>query len=120
MFAAEVDLDGLFEKQPRPFAYAPVAKFPAVSRDLSFLVDRSVPYQEIQKTLDRLAPPLLEGYELRDRFSGPSIPAGQVSLSMRFRYRHPQRTLLAEDVDRVEQEIIGQLKSAWNIQLREG
>jgi phenylalanyl-tRNA synthetase beta chain len=120
VFAAEVDLAGLFEKQPRPFAYAPVAKFPGVSRDLSFLVDRSVPYREIQKTLDRLAPPLLEGYELRDRFSGPSIPASQVSLSIRFRYRHPQRTLLAEEVDRVEQEIVGQLKSAWNIQLREG
>jgi phenylalanyl-tRNA synthetase beta chain len=63
---------------------------------------------------------LLEGYELRDRFSGPSIPAGKVSLSIRFRYRHPQRTLLAEEVDRVEQEIVGQLKFLWNIQLREG
>jgi phenylalanyl-tRNA synthetase beta chain len=120
VFAAEVDLAGLFEKQPRPFAYAPVAKFPGVSRDLSFFVDRTVPYREIQKTLDRLVSPLLEGYELRDRFSGPSIPAGQVSLSIRFRYRHPQRTLLAEEVDRVEQEIVGQLKSALNIQLREG
>lgn len=120
VFAAEIDLSCLFEKQPRPFAYAPVPKFPGVSRDLSFLVDRAVPYQEIRKTLDKMAPPLVEGYELRDSFSGPSIPAGKVSLSIRFRYRHPQRTLLAEEVDRVEQEIVGQLKSAWNIQLREG
>jgi phenylalanyl-tRNA synthetase beta chain len=120
VFAAEIDLAGLFEKQSRPFAYVPVPKFPGVSRDLSFLVDRNVPYQEIQKTLDRLAPPLLEGYELRDRFSGPSIPTDRVSLTIRFRYRHPKRTLLAEEVDRVEQEIVGQLKSVWNIQLREG
>jgi phenylalanyl-tRNA synthetase beta chain len=96
-----------------------VPKFPGVVRDLSFLVDRNVPYQEIERTLDRMAPPLVEGYELRDRFSGPSIPAGLVSLTVRFRYRHPQRTLRAEEVDRVEQDIIGQLKSAWNIQLRE-
>ena len=120
IFAAEIDLACLFEKQPRPFAYTPVPKFPGVSRDLSFLVDRAVPYQEIRKTLDKMAPPLVEGYELRDSFSGPSIPAGKVSLSIRFRYRHPQRTLLAEEVDRVEQEIVVQLKSAWNIQLREG
>lgn len=119
VFAAEIDLGALFEKQPRPFAYAPVPKFPGVVRDLSFLVDRNVPYQEIERTLDRMAPPLVEGYELRDRFSGPSIPAGLVSLTVRFRYRHPQRTLRAEEVDRVEQDIIGQLKSAWNIQLRE-
>jgi phenylalanyl-tRNA synthetase beta chain len=120
VFAAEVDLAGLFEKQPRPFAYAPVAKVPRVSRDLSFLVDRSVPYQEIEKCLDRLAPPLVEGYELCDRFSGPAIPEGKVSLSIRFHFRHPQRTLLTEEVDRVEQEIVGHLKSTWNIQLREG
>jgi phenylalanyl-tRNA synthetase beta chain len=120
VYAAEVDLAGLFEKPPRPFFYVPVAKFPVVSRDLSFLVDRNVPYQEIQKTLDKLPPPLLERYELRDRFSGPSIPAGKVSLLIRFHYRHPQKTLLAEEVDRVEQEIVNQLKSAWNIQLREG
>lgn len=120
VFAAELDLSALFEKQPRPFTYASVPKFPGVSRDLSFLLDRSVPYQEIQKTLDKIAPPLLESYELRDRFSGPSIPADKVSLSIRFRYRHPKRTLLAEEVDRSEQEIVGQLKSAWNIQLREG
>jgi phenylalanyl-tRNA synthetase beta chain len=119
VFAAEIDLGALFEKQPRPFAYAPVPKFPGVVRDLSFLVDRNVPYQEIERTLDRMAPPLVEGYELRDRFIGTSIPAGLISLTVRFRYRHPQRTLRAEEVDRVEQDIIGQLKSAWNIQLRE-
>ncbi len=120
VYAAEVDLAGLFEKQPRPFAYAAVPKFPGVSRDLSFLVGRAVPYREIEKALDRLDAPLVEGYELRDRFSGPSIPADKVSLTIRFRYRHPQRTLLAEEVDRVEQEIVGQLKSALDIQLREG
>lgn len=119
VFAAEIDLAALFEKQPRPFAYVPVPKFPGVVRDLSFLVDRNVPYQDIERTLDRMAPPLVEGYELRDRFSGPSIPAGLVSLTVRFRYRHPQRTLRAEEVDRVEQDILGQLRSAWNIQLRE-
>jgi phenylalanyl-tRNA synthetase beta chain len=120
VYAAEVDLECLFEKQPRPFAYAPVPKFPGVSRDLSFLVGRDVPYREIEKALDKLDQPFLEGHELLDRFAGPAIPAGRVSLTVRFRYRHPQRTLLAEEVDRVEQEIVGQLRSALDIQLREG
>jgi len=120
VFAAEVDLAGLFEKSPRPFAYVPVAKFPGASRDLSFLVDRNVAYQDIRKGLEKLAPQLVENFELADRFAGPSIPADKVSLTIRFHYRHPRKTLLAEEVDRVEQEIVGHLKSAWNIQLREG
>jgi len=120
VYAAEVDLAALFEKTPRPFQYAPVPKLPGVTRDLSFLLDRGVAYGEVARVLARLNPPLLEGFELRDRFSGPSVPAGKVSLTVRFRYRHPQRTLVADEVDRVEQEIVGHLRSALNIQLREG
>jgi len=120
VYAAEVDLAALFEKTPRPFQYAPVPKLPGVTRDLSFLLDRGVAYGEVVRVLARLNQPLLEGFELRDRFSGPSVPADKVSLTVRFRYRHPQRTLVADEVDRVEQEIVGQLRSALNIQLREG
>ena len=119
VFAAEVDLTGLFEKAPRPFQYQPVPKFPAVHRDLSFLVARDVTYQEVKKALDKLAPPLLEGFELRDRFGGPTVPPDKVSLSIRFRFRHAKRTLTAEEVDQVEQKIIGHLRSALNIQMRE-
>jgi phenylalanyl-tRNA synthetase beta chain len=120
VYAAEVDLAALFEKQPRPFEIAPVPKFPGVTRDLSFLLDVAVPYREVARAVDKLNLPLLEGYDLLDRFGGPSIPPGKVSLTVRFRFRHPQRTLVAEEVDRVEQEIAGQLRSALNIQPREG
>ena len=120
VYAAEIDLEALFEKLQRPFEVVPVPKFPGVTRDLSFLLDRTVPYGEVARVLGKLNQPLLEGFELRDRFAGPPVPADKVSLSIRLRYRHPQRTLVAEEVDRVEQEIVGQLRSALNIQLREG
>jgi phenylalanyl-tRNA synthetase beta chain len=119
-YAAEIDLAALFEKAPRPFEVAPVPKFPGITRDLSFLLERAIPYGEVARVLARLNQPLLEGFELRDRFAGAPVPADKVSLTFRFRYRHPQRTLVAEEVDRVEQEIVGQLRSALNIQLREG
>ena len=120
VYAAEVDLSALFEMSPRPFEVVPAPKLPGVSRDLSILVDRAVPYGEIARVLDRLDLPLLEGFELRDRYAGPSVPADKVSLTLRFRFRHPQRTLVAEEVDRAEQEIVGHMRSALDIQLREG
>ena len=120
VYAAEIDLAGLFGKTPKPFQVSPVPKFPGTSRDLSFLLDRGISYQEVSRAVAKLNLPLLEGFELRDRFSGPSIPADKVSLTVRFRFRHPQRTLVAEEVDRIEKEIAGHLRSALNIQLREG
>ena len=120
VYAAEIDLSALFEKTPRPFQYAPVPKLPGVVRDLSFLLDQDVPFGEVARVLCRLVQPLLEGFELVDRFAGLPVPADKVSLTIRLRFRHPQRTLVAGEVDRAEKEIIGHLKSALNIRLREG
>ena len=120
VYAAEIDLSALFEKTPRPFQYTPVPKLPGVVRDLSFLLDRAVPFGEIVRVLGKLDQPLLEGFELVDRFSSRALPADKISLTIRLRFRHPQRTLVAGEVDRVEQEIVGHLRSALNIQLREG
>jgi len=120
VYAAEINLAGLMEKQPKPFRFTPVAKFPGVSRDLSFLADRDLSYQDIRTAVAKLSVPFLEGFELTDRFTGPSIPGDKVSLSIRFRYRSPKRTLLAEEVDKAQQDIIGHLKAALHIQPREG
>jgi len=120
VYAAELNLEALFGKQQRSFQYVPVIRFPSVSRDLSFIVDRNISYQDIEKAVEKLALPYLEEFDLVDYFSGPSIPKDKISLSVHFIYRHPKRTLLAEEVDKFQQKIISHLKSAFNIQLREG
>jgi phenylalanyl-tRNA synthetase beta chain len=120
VYAAEIDLELLFGKQPKPFAYFSVAKYPSVSRDISLLVPLEVGYQEIKRAIEKLPLPILEEFQLVDRYSGESVPRDQVSLSLRFIYRHPQRTLLAEEVDKSEQQILNLLKKTFKVQLREG
>ena len=120
VYAAEIDLAALFEKTPRPFEVAPVPKFPGVVRDLSFLVGRDVAYAEVARVLGRVDQPLLEGFALVDRFAGPPVPADKVSLTIRLHFRHPQRTLVAAEVDKAAQDLVGHLRSALDIQLREG
>jgi phenylalanyl-tRNA synthetase beta chain len=120
VYAAEIDLAALFEKTPRPFEFAPVPKFPGIVRDLSFLLGRDVAYGAVARALGRLDQPLLEGFELVDRFAGPPVPSDKVSLTVRLHFRHPQRTLVAGEVDKAAQDIVGHLRSALDIQLREG
>ena len=120
VFAAEIDLACLFEKQPRAFAYVPVPKFPAITRDVSLLVPRTVPYQELKKAMEKLSLPLLEGFALVDRYAGEGIPGDKVSLTFRLIYRHPQRTLQSEEVEKTEQQLLNQLKRGLGARLREG
>jgi phenylalanyl-tRNA synthetase beta chain len=120
IFAAEINLELLFGKQPKGFNYSPVAKFPSITRDISLLVPRDIAYQEIKKAVEKLPLPILEEFQLVDLYSGESVPADKVSLSFRFIYRHPQRTLLTEEVEKSEQQILNHLKRTFKVQLREG
>lgn len=120
IWAAEIDLDGLFELQPHPFQYSPVIKFPSIIRDVSFLLSRDINYQEIKAAVDKLAIPYLESFGLYDRYTGSSVPKNEVSLSMRFIFRNPQKTLLAEEVDELQEKIMKALQVGFDLKFRQG
>ena len=120
VWAAEVNLALLFEKQPYSFEFIPVDRFPSITRDVSFIAGRSVLYQDIKEVVEKLAVPHLMEFEPHDRFSGSSIPNGKISLSFRFVFRHPQRTLLAKEVDTLLEKVINALVTKFKFQLREG
>lgn len=120
VWAAELNLAILFDKQPQSFHFMPVIKFPSISRDISFLVDQAVSYQDIKRAIEKLDLPYLEKFALLDRFRGPTIPENKISLSFRLVFRHPQRTLQAREIDNLQQDIVKNLNSSFKIQLREG
>ncbi len=120
VWAVEIDLDVLFDIQTQAFHFTPVIKFPSMIRDVSFLVDQGVHYEEIKQAIVRLNLEHLETFELYDRYTGSGVPKGKVSLSIRFTFRHPQKTLLAEEADTLLQMILKALRSGFEFQLREG
>jgi len=120
VWAAELNLSRLFPKQHQMFHFSPVGKFPSVSRDISFIVDLDVLYQDIKQAVQKLSIPFLESFFLQDRFMGSPVPKGKVSLSFRFIFRHPSKTLLAEEADSYQTQIITALKTEFHSLLREG
>jgi phenylalanyl-tRNA synthetase beta chain len=120
VWVAELDLSRLFEKQPQRFKMNLKTRFPSVSRDVSFVGGRDVLYQDIRDTIGRMKVPCLESFALVDRFIGKPVPEDKVSLSFRFVFRHPKKTLLAEEVDEFLKTIIDGLRAAHNFMPREG
>ncbi|MFO7979307.1 MAG: phenylalanine--tRNA ligase subunit beta [Candidatus Aminicenantes bacterium] len=120
VWAAEINLGSLLEKQPKPFKYSPVSRYPGIVRDISFMADQDVSYQEIKNCIEKLNIPYLEDYVLYDRFVGEGISKDKVSLSFRFVFRHPERTLLAEEADSFQEKIIKTLSTEFRLNLRGG
>ena len=105
-----------------PFAtfdrkYAGVAKYPAVSRDISMVVPKSVLAGEIEAVIAQRGGKILEDYRLFDIYEGSQIKDGFKSLAYSITFRAQDRTLEEADVAAVMKKILNGLES-MGIELR--
>lgn len=113
IYVAEVDLGAVEELAPVGDRLAtPLPRFPAVVRDLALHVDDRVPAASIRGTIRGAAPPTLVAIDEFDRYQGPTIPAGRVSLAFHLTFRSPDRTLVDAEVQQAIAAIVGALARA--------
>ena len=98
--AAELDLGLLRARSVLVPQHRALPPFPAVDRDLSLVVDRSLPWSELSGAVRGAAGPSLESVRYLDTFAGGNLPEGRQSVHFGLRFRHPGRTLTGEEVDR--------------------
>jgi phenylalanyl-tRNA synthetase beta chain len=94
-----------------------IPKFPAVARDITLIVDRSLEAREVLSAVSAMNLDLLENVQLFDVFHGEPIPAGRCSLSFRLTYRSPEKTLEDEEVNRLHQSVTERLLAAFQATL---
>ena len=119
VWAAVLDFEMLSRRTETVRQYVPLPRFPAAFRDLAIVVDESVSSGEVLRTIRAAGGTLVGEVRLFDRYSGPPIPEGKVSLAFSVSYRHPDRTLTDEETQTAHQGIIESLQSAHEARLRE-
>jgi phenylalanyl-tRNA synthetase beta chain len=84
-------------------------KFPAVARDITLIVDRSLEAQAVLNDVAAMNLDLLESIQLFDVFSGGPVAPDKRSLSFRLTYRSPEKTLEDREVNALHQFITDRL-----------
>ncbi|HBE17428.1 MAG TPA: phenylalanine--tRNA ligase subunit beta [Cyanobacteria bacterium UBA11367] len=122
IYAFELNLDVILDKlaedeylTPR---FHPYSTFPAAERDMAFFVSEKVSVAEIQRTTQQAGGALLESVQVFDEYQGESVPQGQRSLAFRLVYRAGDRSLTAEEVESVQQNIRQSLLEKFGVTLR--
>ena len=88
-----------------------MAKFPAVSRDLSMVVPKEIMVGDIEKMIETRGGKLLESLQLFDVYEGNQIDRGFKSVAYSVTFRAPDRTLSEEDITGVMKKILHGLES---------
>ncbi|MBE3133989.1 MAG: phenylalanine--tRNA ligase subunit beta, partial [Acidobacteria bacterium] len=110
IYVAELDLDGVDRIAPAGDVRAvPPPRFPSVVRDVALLVKDSVPAAAIRGTIRAAAPSTLAAVEEFDRYQGPNIPGGHVSLAFHLTFRSLERTLVDVEVQQAIDAIVAAL-----------
>jgi phenylalanyl-tRNA synthetase beta chain len=112
VYVAEIDLDAaealVAERQTR---IEPLPRFPSVARDISILIDDTLPSATVRETVQHSAPPTLARVREFDRYQGKGVPDGKVSLSLRLTFRSPDRTLTDAEVQKAMDDVVAALKT---------
>ena len=118
VYAAELSFDAIFEAADMTIDYKALPKFPATSRDFSFICDEELEVGTIAEVMEKAAGKMCEGVKLFDIFRGEKIGEGKKSVAFRVVLRAPDRTLTVEEADKVSGKIIKDLAFKLGINIR--
>lgn len=104
--AAEIDLGVLTEIASFHLPYVPVPEYPAIERDLNFVLEEAVSWHELEEVVRSSAGPLLESVAFASQYRGQQIPANKKSYVLRLHYRAGDRTLTTEEVDAAQKAVV--------------
>ena len=106
----------LIRKEKVSFSELP--KFPAVSRDLALLVDKSVEFAQIETIAYQSERKLLKDVRLFDVYEGKNLPAGKKSYAVNFILQDETKTLNDRAIDAIMQKLIQNLTKQLGAELR--
>lgn len=98
--------------------YEGIAKFPAVSRDLSMVVPKEIRVGQIEQLIEQRSGKILEEYKLFDIYEGSQIKEGYKSVAYSITFRAKDKTLEENDITTVMKKILNGLES-MGIELRQ-
>lgn len=119
-YLSELDIEALspFVKSVREFK--PLAKFPSVRRDISIVVNRSIETATLLDIVKGMGKELIESVNIFDVYQGKGIGKKEKALAIRIDYRSRQRTLTDDEVNRIHEAIIEEIRRRTGGRLREG
>ncbi|MCB1615148.1 MAG: phenylalanine--tRNA ligase subunit beta, partial [Pseudomonadales bacterium] len=98
--------------------FAPLSKYPEVSRDLAFIVDKSVQAGQMCKIVQEKAGAYLVNLKVFDVYSGEGIDPHRKSIGFGLTFQHKSRTLTESEINSLIDDIVHELSSQFGAELR--
>ena len=119
VYYAELNWNELMKEHFNTAAtYSEIPKYPSVRRDLALLVDRNVPFYDIQRIAHHTDKKYLKEVNLFDVYEGKNLPEGKKSYAVSFTLQDEEKTLNDKQIESIMSRIQKNLEEELNATLR--
>lgn len=119
IYVLEINLDKLFTFRVKQMQYKDISKFPGISKDLAFVVDKKVPASDIMTVIKKEGGKLLKNISIFDVYEGEKIGENERSIAFSLTFEDPNRTLNEEEVMEIFNRIINTVEIKLNAKVRD-
>ena len=116
-YIASIYLDKLTKYENKDIKFEELPKYPAVERDIAFVIDKEILSRTIEKELSKVD--FVEKVELFDVYEGKQIESNKKSMAYRILLRSYEKTLEENEITSSMNKIIEILDSKFNSKVRE-
>lgn len=119
---AELDFDALIDVKKSKIKFTPVSKYPSVSRDLAFVLDRTMPVQKVVDTINKQGrlnkEMIIRDVEVFDVYEGEHVSKDEKSVALSITFQSDSHTLKDEEINPVFEAILEHIQKDCNATLR--
>lgn len=115
---AVIDMPKVIERASFDKKYEAIGRFPAMTRDISMVMDKTILVGTVEEIIRKKGGKLLESVRLFDVYEGSQIEKDKKSVAYSIVFRSKERTLEDKEISEIMDKILGALKEL-GIELRQ-
>ena len=119
VYVCEINLESLFENRTGKLKYKEVSKYPGISKDVAFILDKDVINEDVISTIRKMGGKLLSKVEVFDYYEGDKIEENKKSIAYNLYFESNEKTLDLNEITPIFESIIDGVIKKHNAVLRD-
>jgi phenylalanyl-tRNA synthetase beta chain len=119
VYYADIDWDKILElNKKQEISFKEISKYPVVHRDLAIVIDKNVPYEQVEKATYGARVSKLQSINLFDVFENEKLGTNKKSMAVSFTFLDEEKTMTDKDIDAMMGKIIASYEKELNAAVR--
>lgn len=118
IYVCEINVESLFNTRIKSIKYKDIPRYPSIIKDVAFILSKNINSMDVLKEINRSGGRMIVDVDVFDLYEGNNISNDKKSLAFKITFMDINKTLTDEEVNATLNNIIQNIESKFNAELR--